>query len=590
MRCTSIEFRNYKTLGQFSVRFDELTILVGTNNCGKSTIIGAFRILEVAVRRAGSRRPTTVLSPKGYETGYALEESSIPVSLENVHTDYADTGSSVAFRFEGNKRLTLFFPPDGGCNLIPDADGRPIRGTSDFKAAFPLEICCVPVLGPLEDNEEVLEPETVRRSLSTHRASRHFRNYWLLHEDEFDAFAQLVRNTWPGMDIRPPERVSKLDNALAMYCTEERIAREVYWAGFGFQIWLQLLTHFERGRNADILLVDEPEIYLHPGVQRRLLGILRELGPQIILATHSGEIVSEADPEEVVAVRKGAPSGKRLRDMDGVQGVLDVIGSGQHVRLAQLGRDRRMVFVEDEDDLFFLKRVGSALGGQVLAGEQGYLPMFTRGFGSWERIAGLAEGLRELVREGLRVALVLDRDFWSQDELDTIRQRIGTGVGFLRFLPRKEHENFLLDSEVLAHAVRRSGMRGGQDLPPEELVSQISSIVDEVARGLKSDALSQYIGKRVEYTKRAGRDPASATLDVLGWFEPQWETREGRLTLMPGKRALSQVRARLQADFGVAPSDRRLIDALVAVGVPDSLRNIVLELDSFISLEEESRP
>jgi hypothetical protein len=47
-----------------------------------------------------------------------------------------------------------------------------------------------------------------------------------------------------------------------MYYTEDRITREVQWAGFGFQVWMQIQTHLSRGDANSILVIDEPDIYL----------------------------------------------------------------------------------------------------------------------------------------------------------------------------------------------------------------------------------------------------------------------------------------------------------------------------------------
>jgi len=48
----SIKFNNYKALSSYKVNLQETNILVGPNNCGKSTIISAFRILDVALKKA----------------------------------------------------------------------------------------------------------------------------------------------------------------------------------------------------------------------------------------------------------------------------------------------------------------------------------------------------------------------------------------------------------------------------------------------------------------------------------------------------------------------------------------------------------
>jgi AAA15 family ATPase/GTPase len=83
-----INFKNYKGFSNYSLRLQPLNILVGPNNCGKSTVIGAFRILEVALRRARTKNPELVEGPNGITFGYRLSRDTLPISLENVHTDY----------------------------------------------------------------------------------------------------------------------------------------------------------------------------------------------------------------------------------------------------------------------------------------------------------------------------------------------------------------------------------------------------------------------------------------------------------------------------------------------------------------------
>ncbi len=242
-------------------------MLVGPNNAGKSTVIGAFRILSAALTRAQVRRPEW-LAAIG-KSGYPVAEEALPVSTENIHTNYMDTDSSVVFSLSNGRKLTLIFPSSGGCFLLPDDEGKRITSTADFKREFPISIGFVPVLGPLDNDEALVQEDTVRRGLATHRASRHFRNYWHYNPAQFDAFRSQVQTTWPGMDVLLPELTSVGDSKLVMFCTEDRLTRELYWSGSGFQIWCQILTYLVRAEGATLLVIDEPEIYLHPNLQRQ---------------------------------------------------------------------------------------------------------------------------------------------------------------------------------------------------------------------------------------------------------------------------------------------------------------------------------
>ena len=114
---TSVKFSNYKTFERFSVRLEEFNVLVGPNNCGKSTILGAFRILSEGLRRANTRKPDWETGQTGTGFGYPVNLSGVPISTENVFHNYDDSvQSSVTFRISNGNELTLRFP-DKGCLL-----------------------------------------------------------------------------------------------------------------------------------------------------------------------------------------------------------------------------------------------------------------------------------------------------------------------------------------------------------------------------------------------------------------------------------------------------------------------------------------
>ncbi len=212
VRISRITFRNFKALADFSLWLRDVNLLVGPNNCGKSTIISALRVLDNGIRFARTRAPTQVFIGEESEIGYRLPEDSIPISLENIHTNYDTTESRVTFHLSNHNRLHLIFPADGGCILLPEVPNYPVLTAALFKRHFPLALIVVPVLGPLEHRETRREKSTVVAALSSHRASRHFRSYWHYFADGFDQFARLVEKTWPGMQIHAQNFRFKLAN------------------------------------------------------------------------------------------------------------------------------------------------------------------------------------------------------------------------------------------------------------------------------------------------------------------------------------------------------------------------------------------
>src|SRR5207253_782344 len=153
----------------------------------------------------------------------------------------------------------------------------------------------------------LLTPKYVRENLDGRLASRHFRNQLLLLDEEsrdedFAAFRAFASQWTSEVKIRDLDQHRGDKNMiLDLYYTEvgRRSEKELVWAGDGMQIWLQLLLHVFRLRDRDVILLDEPDVFLHPDLQRRLVWLLESLPGQTITATHSSEVLVEAAPESV---------------------------------------------------------------------------------------------------------------------------------------------------------------------------------------------------------------------------------------------------------------------------------------------------
>ena len=85
---TSITFRNYKALKKYSVSLGRFNVLVGPNNSGKSTIIGAFRILAEGMRKALAKKPEYIHLPEEETWGYRVNLENLPIATENIFSNY----------------------------------------------------------------------------------------------------------------------------------------------------------------------------------------------------------------------------------------------------------------------------------------------------------------------------------------------------------------------------------------------------------------------------------------------------------------------------------------------------------------------
>ena len=135
------------------------------------------------------RPPEIISGPQGTTFGYRIDLGAISVAEENIFYNYDDSEpATVKFTLSNRHELTLYFPKQDVCYLIPDAGGTPIQTARDFRYHFNCPIGFVPILGPVEHKENLFDKEAARLALFNYRAARNFRNIWYHYPEKFDAF------------------------------------------------------------------------------------------------------------------------------------------------------------------------------------------------------------------------------------------------------------------------------------------------------------------------------------------------------------------------------------------------------------------
>ena len=581
-RITSARFTRYKAFENFQIALQDFNVLVGPNNAGKSTIIGAFRILAEGLRRARARNPEPI-NVKGFSGwGHRLNIEDLPIASENIFFDYDDSvPAQVNFRLSNGNHLRLHFPEQGACYLIPVSTGRVPRSPSLFKTDFDVDIGFVPILGPVDQKELLYAKEAARLALLSSGASRNFRNIWYHYRDGFDRFRDLVKSTWPGMDIEPPELTGDY-RQLAMFCPEERRPREICWSGYGFQVWCQMLTHIVKAESASLLVIDEPDIYLHSDLQRQLVALLHGLGPDILIATHSTEIIAESEPNSLLNINKKNASAQRVKDVSQLKRVFSTLGSNLNPTLTQLARTKRVVFVEGLD-FRVLGVFARVLGHQRVATRADFAVVKTEGFNP-KRAVDLAAGIDATVGSRVARAVVLDRDYRSDAEIHDVCKELEKHGFVARVHGRKELENYLLDAAVIARAVdARLAERARRLGEPKKDVPDVATLVDQATNELRHDVFAQLQARESEFLRKKSPhfDQATITANVSKRFEHAWAHLEGRLSAVPGKEVLAKVNLALQTMAGVSVSDSQIAAQFRAHEIHPDIRSLVEELANF---------
>lgn len=143
-----------------------------------------------------------------------------------------------------------------------------------------------------------------------------------LRTDEFLALEKAIKdNALKQLGFNPETETDKLDlyfnplSSLEFYKSLEIFVKEHEYninatelgAGFQNAIVLAILKAFEdRKKQGALFLIEEPEMYLHPQMQRSLYKTIRQIGEtnQVIYITHSPHFVTIPEFNEIVIVSK----------------------------------------------------------------------------------------------------------------------------------------------------------------------------------------------------------------------------------------------------------------------------------------------
>lgn len=109
-----------------------------------------------------------------------------------------------------------------------------------------------------------------------------------------------------------------------------------------------------------IIAIDEPETHLHPSAQRNLIHILQKAGRQLVIATHSGVVAGEFNPDNIVVTRDGSTPTQPKKGF--LQDDLKVLARWWISSRIELLTAKHIIAVEGQSDRMVLEKVSELIG------------------------------------------------------------------------------------------------------------------------------------------------------------------------------------------------------------------------------------
>ena len=589
MRVESVRIRNFKRFESLELELGRMDCLVGANNTGKTTLLQALALFDFCVRHCLERKNGQLhlrkrtIAPEDF---YVLPVTN---PMDIWHGRRAMSGGKqrrveVSALLDSGDRVTatvkLDFNRFGIAVEINDDSPEAVARLTGLKISY------LPVFSMFLPREERRLSAAIEDELARGRVNGVIRNLILeLKKEKRDGeLTKILRRSFPGLRDMQIQFDEVTDRYITVTYREEGHAKDfdIFSGGSGFQQFLYLFG-FILLRNPTVIMLDEPDVHLHGSLQAVLLDELKRLvrhDKQVLFATHSRELITRVNPENILSLDDGA---RRLRVAFDVYDVMDRLGSLDPTQLVLIQAYRRIVIVEDRTDrdllrIFCSKSLGTEIWQQV---ERRLAFCYARG-NPW-KYHDLPR-LRQLLRQAtavegaeLELMVVADRDYHPEPE--ELERSLANKHIEWHVWRRTEIENYLLNVGVVARLV---GADGAQKTIQEDLLEREFERLLEQSKVTANDRLVQVFE---ELRKRERRGWSAATMSKMAreFLDSHWE--DERVDLADAKEVvLPGIKRWLQSGGFGQFSDKRLASEFERDELPDEIHEVARRLASFAGI------
>lgn len=568
-----VEFLRFRGFERLRADLEPHAFIVGPNSAGKSTVLEAIGLAEQCLRMARRQSHISMV----FHNGRRLRGFPLPTNIDNeddpVRYEFGKEETRVSVRWSSGGSMHMVWPEETedrerGFFYLEDDDGAQPKTGPGIRMLFS-PITIIPVITPLDSVEELKNPAYVEAHRSTRLASRHFRNHvWLMSKtDQWIAFKEFCQIWVPEIQLLEVSLNAGV-NRLAVFYSEigSRVPKELAWAGDGIQIWVQLLWHLFRATNTVTIVLDEPEVYLHPDLQRRLVRLLDGLPAQIILASHSADVIAEAPADGILWVDRRLAGAKRIKSQQSLSNLSASLGSSYNLALARSMR-ARLVIASDSEDLRIIRLLAKQVGANRIANEQTVGIVHLREVSNWAATNHLGESLRDVLPPKLPAVVLLQAGFRPQSLNRKILENLTAPGVTVAVWTRTELENYLLDVDTIA---RVSGAS------PDAVALHLTEACSQLRAVSRAVFTSTWVGGALEGSAKEVLLQAEQTFDEL------WSERARQVEIVRGTQLIREINVWLERDGYRLISGYSLAKAIRPQSLAAEVLNVLLGIDDLL--------
>lgn len=464
---TKITTRNFKRFEVQEFSLEPLSLLAGPNNSGKSTLLQAAMVWNLAIHKWWEKKgPGSGSKAKDRPGAPITRQEFTALPLASMDQLWTDTHTSLR-KEEGRQGaprplvITLHgATPAGGtwqlgfeCRYSgpEQIHVKPVAADLPHleRARNEVSVIYVPPFSGIGVNETRHDRPYQDMLVGQGKAGEILRNLLLEvsereHGDDWKRLEGIIADVFGYRLLKPVY-------AGAPFITCQYLKGlpkgngfgglpplDVSTTGSGFHQVLLILA-FLFARPSSLILLDEPDAHLHVLLQKQLYDILRSLGHerkgQLLIATHSEVLIDSTSPGQILSFSREPHPLASETDREQVREALKRVTS---LELLLAENALGVLYLEGPTDFDLLKAWADVLDHPIKAWFA-ELPFWHNNRGRNPKEARAHFFALQAVRPGLRAALLLDGDNRNLPD----RELAADGLTLLRW-ERYEAESYLL--------------------------------------------------------------------------------------------------------------------------------------------------
>lgn len=460
-----IEIENFKRFGdRQQIKLDHPAVLIGPNNCGKTSAIQALALWSQAVKTWYDVRRSSTAKERTSVPLNRLNIVAVPVQKtrffwHNSRIQGNELRITVGVEYKGQIcRLTMKFIHRGDEVIYcsPDESGAAELEHIEYAARINVELL-YPMSG-LETEEPILQPGRIDVLLGQGQTAQVLRNLcWMVStgsSEDWEKIVILMKRLFL-VELGTPRETARGGIELHYKQPGVKDPLDVAVSGRGFQQMLLIFAYLYSHKRS-VLLVDEPDAHLEILRQKQVYVLLRDIATenhsQVVIVTHSEVILDEALDKNLTLLVDGVSDD--IAQKADIRNSLKHFGAAHYVKARERGY---VLYVEGGTDIDMLRALAVRIDHpahkiwderintfyvqnnypEVSADSE--LERVEGGFGVTPRQH--FKGLRDLL-PGLKGLAILDND--GKD-----RESSEEGALKISYWKRYEAENYFITPELL---------------------------------------------------------------------------------------------------------------------------------------------